>query len=216
MPGDAVRRRWWARHQSATHHFPSDAQTDHSAAVWHICIWSLLLFLHPQPCEKIQVLCKCLIFMHICFFTLFLIWLHAICIPAEQAVFCSAPSLWGHGVHVFFFFLHNKALPFIFLLDLFIFMFAPLALMCAATTPADAATTCECDHWRRRVKMSASPPPSPPPPPPSSRLLHHTRRGLRAHYSVPQPGSGSKLIRLRRESWPWAAQQTHLFKYSCI
>lgn len=215
MLGDAVRRRWWARHQSATHHFPSDAQTDHSAAVWHICIWSLLLFLHPKPCEKIQVLCKCLIFMHIWFFALFLIWLHAICIPAEQAVFRSVPSLWGHGVHVcfLFFFLHNEALPFIFFLDLFIFMFAPLALMCAATTPADPATASECDHWRRRVKMSASPP---PPPPPSSRLLHHTRRGLRAHYSVPRPGRGSRLIRLRRASWPWAAQQTHLFKYSCI
>lgn len=112
MNGDVLRQRWWARHQSATHHFLRDAQTDHSVTVWHICIWSLFLVLHASRVKNSSLTQPFNIHAHL-LFALFSIWLNAICISAQRAVFCSLSSLWWHDFPLFFFcffcFLHHEA-----------------------------------------------------------------------------------------------------------
>lgn len=130
MTGDVLRRRWWARHQSATHHFPWDAQTDHSAAVWHICIWSLPLLLHPSCVKKkFKSRRELLIFMHICFSLCF--WFDSMQYAFQLNERCSAVYLhFGDTACWFCFVLPNEALRYIYLSYLLILTL--LALSCAA------------------------------------------------------------------------------------
>lgn len=102
-----------------THRFPRDAQTDHSGAVWHICIWRILLFRHRVKKSYASVYYSCT------FASRFVFGLTPCNMHSSRT--SSVNLHFGDTVSRPFFFFH-----FIHLLYFFIFIFALFALMCAA------------------------------------------------------------------------------------